>query len=203
MVDWDERYAGDDYLFGTAPSAFMVAQQARLPAQGMALAVADGDGRNGVWLAEQGLDVLAVDGSQVGLDKSRRLADARGVQLRYELADLADWDFGHERFDVIAGIFIQFADPAFRARMFADMQRALKPGGLLLLQGYRPEQLAYGTGGPSEAENMYTEPMLREAFSGLQIEHLASYDAELHEGRHEGMSALIDLVARKPAAACA
>ncbi len=200
MPTWDERYAAvEGYLFGQAPSAFLVAQKARLPAAGTALAVADGDGRNGVWLAEQGLDVLAVDGSTVALDKSRALAAAHGVTLRHERADLLTWDFGRARFDVIVGIFIQFTGPAARATMFRAMIDALAPGGLLILQGYRPEQLAYGTGGPPDAENMYTEALLREAFADLHIEHLKAHDAELHEGRHEGMSALIEMVARKPA----
>ena len=199
MNRWNERYAGEDFLFGTAPNAFLMAQCVRLPQHGTALAVADGEGRNGVWLAEQGLDVLAVDASDVALAKSRRLAAERGVRMAWELADLANWDFGRERFDVIAVIFIQFADPALRARLFAGMSAALKPGGLLLLEGYRPEQLSYGTGGPSEVANLYTEAMLREAFADLAIEHLAVYDAEIHEGNgHRGMSALIDLVARKP-----
>lgn len=200
MGVWDERYAGEDFLFGTAPNAFLATQKARLPRHGSALAVADGEGRNGVWLAEQGLDVLAVDASSVALPKSRRLAEALGVAMRHELADLATWDFGRERFDVIAAIFIQFAGPALRARLFRAMQEALKPGGVLLLGGYRPEQLSYRTGGPSQVENLYTEAMLREAFGGLAIEHLAAYDAEIHEGTgHRGMSALIDLVACKPA----
>ncbi|MDA3913789.1 class I SAM-dependent methyltransferase [Oleiagrimonas sp.] len=198
MPTWDERYAGESFLFGTEPNVFLTRHKERLPTHGTALAVADGEGRNGVWLAEQGLDVLAVDGSEVALAKSRKLAAKRGVAMHYEHADLSAWDFGQQRFDVIAAIFIQFAEPDFRARLFASMVAALKPAGLLLLEGYRPEQLAYGTGGPPQAENMYTEPMLREAFADLTIEHLASYDEELHEGRHEGMSALIDLVARKP-----
>jgi SAM-dependent methyltransferase len=199
MNRWNERYAGEDFLFGTAPNAFLVAQRARLPRHGTALAVAEGEGRNGVWLAGQGLDVLAVDASDVGLDKSRRLAAERGVRMAWELADLSSWDFGRERFDVIAAIFIQFADPVLRTRLFAGMSAALKPGGVLLLEGYRPEQLGYGTGGPSEVANLYTEALLREAFAGLAIEHLAAYDAEIHEGSgHHGMSALIDLVARKP-----
>ncbi len=199
MNRWNERYAGEDFLFGTAPNAFLRAQRHRLPACGSALAVADGEGRNGVWLAEQGLEVLAVDASEAGLAKSRRLAAERGVKLAWELADLAGWEFGRGRFDVIAAIFIQFADPALRTRIFDGIKAALKPGGVLLLEGYRPEQLAYRTGGPSELANLYTESMLREAFGDLHIEYLASYDAELDEGAgHRGMSALIDLVARKP-----
>ena len=132
-------------------------------------------------------------------DARASLAAQRGVSLRQQLADLAQWDFGRERYDVIAAIFIQFAEPALRDRLFAGMQAALKPGGLLLLQGYRPEQLAYGTGGPSDSESLYTEPMLREAFAALQIEQLSVHDDDIREGSgHAGMSALIDLVARKP-----
>lgn len=199
-LPWDQRYAGDDYHFGTAPNTFLAAQQSRLPASGSALAVADGEGRNGVWLAEQGLHVLAVDSSAVGLAKGQRLAERRGVRITSEQADLAHWPFGHERFDVIAAIFIQFAGPALRTRLFDGMIAALKRGGLLFLQGYRPEQLAYGTGGPSESANLYTEALLRDAFAPLQILQLDSHDARIEEGQgHAGMSALIDLVARKPA----
>jgi len=99
----------------------------------------------------------------------------------------------------VAGIYIQFAEPDFRDEIFAGMKRALKPGGILLLHGYRPEQLEYGTGGPPCAENMYTVDLLRAAFSDMEILRLAAYDREVDEGRgHSGMSALIDLVARKP-----
>jgi cyclopropane fatty-acyl-phospholipid synthase-like methyltransferase len=161
--------------------------------------VADGEGRNGVWLAEQGLEVVSVDGSSVAQEKARALAERRGVSLTFELADLSSWAWPEREFDVVAAIFIQFAGPELRARMFEGMRRALKPGGLLLLEGYRPEQLAYGTGGPSAVENLYTEAMLRETFADMQILELATYDAEVAEGvGHAGLSALIDLVARQP-----
>jgi SAM-dependent methyltransferase len=197
---WDARYASDDYLFGEAPNAFLSAQAARLPTSGGALALADGEGRNGVWLAQQGLQVLSVDSSSVAQAKARRLAASRGVALALELADLDTWPIPENRFDVIAAIFIQFAGPALRARLFAAIKRGLKPGGLLLLEGYRPEQLEYRTGGPPTVDNLYTEPMLREAFGDLEIIKLVSRDAVIREGAaHNGMSALIDLVARKQA----
>ncbi|HXQ11312.1 MAG TPA: class I SAM-dependent methyltransferase [Caulobacteraceae bacterium] len=196
---WDARYAGNDYLFGEAPNAFLAAQAARLRAGWSALAIADGEARNGVWLAEQGLEVLSIDSSSVAQAKARGLASARGVEPQFELADLATWPFPDSRFDLVAAIFIQFAGPALRPRLFEGMKRALKPGGLLLLEGYRPEQLEYRTGGPPIAENLYTEPMLRGAFGDLEIVELASYDAVIREGAaHNGMSALIDLVALKP-----
>lgn len=199
IAEWNERFNQDDYLFGKEPNAFLASQQARFCPGMRVLSVADGEGRNGVWLAEQGLDVLAVEAAPRAIAKARQLAAERGVSLAHECADLLSWDWGSERFDAIVAIFVQFADPERRARMFADMQRALKPGGLLLLEGYRLEQLAYGTGGPKDPANLYTAALLREAFAGLEILQLSEYDAHLEEGtRHRGMSALIDLVARKP-----
>jgi cyclopropane fatty-acyl-phospholipid synthase-like methyltransferase len=197
---WDARYAGDGYLFGEAPNAFLAAQAARLPPGGCALALADGEARNGVWLAQQGLRVLSVDSSSVAQEKARRLARSRGVELHLELADLETWSFPESRFDVVVAIFIQFAGPALRARLFAAIKRALTPGGLLLLEGYRPKQLEYRTGGPPIAENLYTEAMLREAFGDLEIVELVSRDSVIREGAaHNGLSALIDLVALKRA----
>ena len=196
---WDARFAGDHYLFGKAPNAFLAAQAPRLERGWSVLAVADGEGRNGVWLAQQGLDVLSIDSSSVAQEKARRLAQSRGVDLRLELADLEVWPFPKARFDMVVAIFIQFAGPDLRQRLFEAMKSALKPGGLLLLEGYRPEQLAYRTGGPPIAENLYTQTMLSESFADMEILDLAVYDAVIEEGvGHKGMSALIDLVARKP-----
>ncbi len=196
---WNARFANQDYVFGTEPNAFLVAQAQRLRPGSKVLAVADGEGRNGVWLAEQGHEVTGVDISEAGQAKAARLAAARGVTLTLELADLDAWDWPVAAYDAVVAIFIQFADPPLRQRLFAAMQQAVKPGGLILLQGYRPEQIAYGTGGPRDEANLYTEPMLREAFAGWHIEHLASHDSAISEGAgHSGMSALIDLVARRP-----
>lgn len=197
---WDNRFSGPDYLFGTEPNAFLQSQGFRLPAKGSALAVADGEGRNGVWLARQGLRVHAIDFSGVALEKARRLAASQGVALETEQADLSQWVWPEAAYDVVAAIFIQFANPDLRPRIFAGIRRALKPGGLLLLQGYRPEQLNYRTGGPSQVENLYTRTLLEQAFGDWEILHLVSHDSVIHEGSgHDGMSALIDLVARKQA----
>jgi SAM-dependent methyltransferase len=162
------------------------------------LSVADGEGRNGVWLARQGLVVTSVDFSPVGQAKARALAQETGVSLEIVEADLAMWSWPAAAYDVVAAIFIQFAPPPHRTKIFAGMKRALKPGGLLILEGYRPKQLEYGTGGPPVAENMYTRELLESAFGDMEILHLAEYDAEIEEGAgHKGMSALIDLVAQK------
>jgi cyclopropane fatty-acyl-phospholipid synthase-like methyltransferase len=194
---WNARFAGEGYLFGTSPNAFLRSQRNLLKPGMKALAVADGEGRNSVWLAEQGLDVLAVDFSPIALEKARRLAAQRGVTVKTICADVAVWEWGAPRFDLVAAIFIQFAPPALRHTVFRRMKEVLVPGGLLLLEGYRPKQLEYKTGGPPYVENLYTAALLKESFGDLTILHLAEYDAEIAEGAgHHGMSALIDLVAQ-------
>jgi cyclopropane fatty-acyl-phospholipid synthase-like methyltransferase len=159
--------------------------------------VADGEGRNGVWLAEQGLDVLTIDYSPAALAKARALAADRGVGLRTEVTDVFAWRWPTNTFDVIAAIFI-FAAPAQRPAFFANLKGALKPGGLLLMQGYRPEQLKYRTGGPPDAERMLTRAILQEGFGDMTQVDIREHDSTISEGTaHVGMSALIDLVARK------
>ncbi|HEV3372251.1 MAG TPA: class I SAM-dependent methyltransferase [Xanthobacteraceae bacterium] len=195
---WESRFSAPDYIFGTAPNEFLRTQARLLPAQGKVLAVADGEGRNGVWLAEQGLDVLSVDFSPKALAKAEALAKVRGVVLQMQRVDIITWAWPNAAFDVVAAIFIQWATPDQRERIFAGIRQALKPGGLLLLQGYRPEQLVYKTGGPSQVENLYTRAMLTEAFAGFADLKIAEHDSVLEEGtRHSGMAALIDLVGRK------
>ena len=196
---WDTRFGGDEYHFGTEPNSF-VAAQAHLLKPGMtALSVADGEGRNSVWLAQQGLRVTAFDFSPVGVAKARRLAQTKGVEVDHREANILEWDWDARQYDLVAAIFIQFMGPADRARVFAGMLRALAPGGILLLQGYTPKQHEYGTGGPKQVENLYTEALLREAFAALEIVQLREHEEMIAEGdAHTGMSALIDLVARKP-----
>lgn len=196
---WNQRFSdAEDYLFGRAPSAFLESQKGVLPASGRALAIADGEGRNGVWLAQQGLSVVSMDFSPIGQEKARKLAAEAGVEIETVQADIFAWDWPEADFDLIVGIFFQFATPDQRAGIFAGVRKALKPGGTLILQGYRPEQVDYGTGGPPQRENMYTEELLRAAFGDMEVLHLESHDSEVAEGSgHRGMSALIDLVARK------
>jgi|SRR5215217_1498444 len=199
MSFWDERFSGEDYLFGETPNAFLASQADRLPKSGTALAIADGEGRNGVWLAEQGLAVTSMDASPVGQAKAQKLAERRGVAISTQLVDIAVYPWPPESFDVVAGIFFQFAGPDLRDQIFAGMARALKPGGLLIIEGYGLKQLEYKTGGPGIPENLYTEALLAEKFSALEILHLREHDTEIAEGsRHVGKSALVDLVARKP-----
>jgi len=194
---WDTRFRAQDYIFGKAPNAFLKAQAHRLPSAGTALSVADGEGRNGVWLAEQGLDVLTIDYSPAALAKAQVLAAERGAGLRTEVTDVFAWRWPKNAFDVVAAIFI-FAGPAERPAFFANLKGALKPGGLLLMQGYRPEQLKYRTGGPPDAERLLTRAMLEQGFGNMTELDIREHDSTISEGTaHVGMSALIDLVAKK------
>ena len=195
---WQERYATDEYRFGTAPNAFLAAQAHLLPKAGKALATADGEGRNGVFLAERGLDVLSLDFSPNAQGKARKLAAARGVTLRTEQADVINWSYPADTYDVVAAIFFQFAAPLERATIFAGIKRTLKKGGLLLLEGYGPRQLDYKTGGPGILENLYTREILEKAFGNFASLDIREYDVEIHEGAgHGGMSALVDAVGVK------
>ena len=195
---WNQRYAGDELLFGEAPNDYLRAQAPRLPRSGRALCVADGEGRNSVWLAQQGLQVDAFDIAERGVAKARALARRRGVAVDFAVADGDALAWPQAVYDLVAAIFIQFADPAMRQRLFANMLRALRPGGLLVLQGYPPRQLQYRSGGPQRIDHLYTEEMLRAAFAAEQIVELRSYDAELREGtQHTGMAALVGMVVRK------
>jgi len=196
---WDERYSTDAYIFGTAPNVFLASQAALIRPGMRALAIADGEGRNGVWLAGQGVQVHAIDVSPVALEKARKLAAERGVTLDFELADVLGWNWPQAAYDLVAAIFIQFAPPPERERIIEGIRRSLKPGGLLILQGYTPKQIEFATGGPPHAANMYTAGLLRDWFNDWDILHLHEHESFISEGsHHHGMSALIDLVARKP-----
>jgi SAM-dependent methyltransferase len=196
---WNKRFEHPDYLFGTAPNVYLQSHAGLYPAGGQALCVADGEGRNSVWLARQGLQVDAFDISEVGVAKARKLAHDAGVSVRYAVADCMLWHWPEQHYDLVAAIFIQFADPAMRTEIFAHMVRTLKPGGLLILQGYTPKQLDYKTGGPPLVENLYTEELLRASFADLDLIELRIYEDDLAEGQHHlGRSALAGLVARKP-----
>ena len=195
---WEQRFAVSDYAFGREPNYFLASCKPLLPRSGKALAVADGEGRNGVWLAEQGLDVVSLDFSPSAQHKVRALAEERGVTITVVQGDVHTFDYPEAAFDVVAEIFTQFSTPSERAMKWAGMRKALKPGGLLIIQGYTPKQLQYGTGGPKEVENLYTRVMLEETFGDFHDVTIAEEELELHEGTsHGGMSAVISLTARK------
>lgn len=203
---WSKRYsdAGQDYLFGTEPNRFLARREQRLQDGRNAISIADGEGRNSVWLAELGLEVTGIEISAVAIEKARHLAAARKVEVNFVQADMLAPGWPpvelQAAFDWVIGIFIQFVGPEWRDRQFEVMKQLARPGGRILLQGYTPKQLEYRTGGPSAAENLYTEDILREAFADWEIEELVEYEDTIAEGSgHVGRSALIGMVARKPA----
>jgi len=154
-----------------------------------------------VWLAAQGFEVTAMDGAPNAIAKARRLAAARGVTVDFHLADIALWDWEAAPFDAVIGIFIQFAPRAMQDGILDGMKCALRPGGrlLLLLHGFVPRQVGYGTGGPPDPDQMYTEALLRDRVADFKILELRDYDAEIAKGPgHSGRAALVDLVARRP-----
>ena len=198
MDFWNFRYAEPGYAYGTEPNAFLVSQKKYFKPGGKALAVADGEGRNGVWLAQQGLDVLSVDVSEVGLRKTRGLAADRGVAIHTEKADLTAWQWPEQQFDVVAAVFIHFP-PEVRARMHRRMFEALKPGGVLIFEAFTPAQLNYKSGGPPVLEMLYTADMLRIDFTGGEILLIEELVTELAEGKyHHGPAAVVRLVLRRP-----
>ena len=196
---WQARFASADYAFGKEPNYFLKSCRKLLPPRGRALAVADGEGRNGVWLAEQGLEVVSLDFSPAGQTKARALAAERGVRMAFIEADVHDWDYPQSAFDVVVEIFAQFSPPSQRAIKWRGMRRALKSGGLLIVQGYTPKQLHYGTGGPKQLDHLYTRTMLEEEFGDFRDVQIVEEEREMREGdSHAGMSAVIGVTATKP-----
>lgn len=197
---WDQRYTTPGLLFGAEPNAFLRREAHRLAPGSTVLSVADGEGRNAIFLAGLGHRVTAFDISPVAMAKASEWATGVGVGVDFETASVDEWDWAEAAYDAVAAIFVQFADPEMRARLFANMWRSVKPGGLLLVQGYTPRQLEYGTGGPGKVENLYTPELLRGLLPQAEWLLLREHEDTLAEGTaHVGRSALIDAVARRPA----
>ena len=193
--DWDDRYADSDYLFGTAPNDFLKSVAERLPPNSRILCMADGEGRNGVYLATLGHKVTAVDQSRVGLEKAKKLAKQKQVSIETIKADLAEYDLGVESWDCIVSIFFHIPS-AVRAHIYPRIITALKPGGILMLESYTPEQLNHGTGGPPIAELMLTKDELAQYFSEMNLEHLQELEREVIEGTgHTGLASVVQLLA--------
>lgn len=198
LARWNARFDTADYVFGEGPNAFLRAHAGDI-IPGRALCVADGEGRNGVWLAEQGWEVVSLDFSDVAQLKAAALAARRDVVLDLVQADVHAWDYPVAAFDLVVDIFSQFSAPADRTRKWERMRQALKPGGLLILQGYTPDQLRHRTGGPSDPAHLYTRDLLRAAFGDFEQLQLTEEETVLKEGSgHCGASAVIGLVARRP-----
>ena len=195
---WDKRFSTPEYVFGEEPNAFLVSQAALL-GKGHALALADGEGRNSVWLAQQGMQVDAFDFSAPAVAKAQALATKHQVSVNFNCCDWQSFDWPSAHYDLVAGIFFQFATPDERAELFEKINKSLKPGGLLIIQGYGKNQLQFNTGGPGKLEHLYDEALLLQAFNGYEVLSCETYETTIQEGAgHSGMSALVGFVARKP-----
>jgi len=195
---WESRYAVSDYIFGREPSEFLASCKAHLPVDGKALAIADGEGRNGVWLAKQGLDVVSLEFSPVAQAKAIKLANELGVIVTFDTADVHEWDYPADTFDVVIDIFTQFSSPDDRVKKWEGVRSTLKKGGLLIVQGYTPKQLDFGTGGPKSLDHLYTRDLLQSYFSDFNNLVIIEEERVLREGSaHSGMSAIIGMTATK------
>lgn len=194
---WDARYAGDAFMYGTAPNDFLREQVGALPAGGRVLCLAEGEGRNAVFLAERGFVVTGVDASRVGLEKAQRLAQQRGVKLETIVADLREFDLGIAQWDAIISIWCH-VPPDLRAGLHPKIVAGLKPGGVLLLEHYHPRQLSYGTGGPPDAKLLVTRADLEHDFAALTVVHAFEGERDIHEGSgHAGKSFVTQFLARR------
>lgn len=200
---WNRRYSESGYGYGTEPNQFLKEQQHRLEPAMNTLVVGDGEGRNGVWLASQGLNVLSVDLSSVGLKKAEALANKHQVKIKTQCVDLTLWDWSHAAYDLVVSIYLHFA-PEIRQKIHRSMLAALKPGGLLILEAFNLEQLQYQTkydsGGPKIREMLYEPEMLRQDFLGGNVVELTETITELHEGQyHQGKASVIRLILQQSA----
>jgi len=195
---WDDRYGTQEYLYGTEPSDFLAERYSALPAGGEILCLADGEGRNGVFLATRGMRVTGVDSSAVGLAKAQRLAAERRVPLDTIVADLATWELGDARWDGVVSIWAHLPAP-IRATLHPGLARALRPGGVLLLEHYHPLQLGYGTGGPPDPTMMLTLAELDAAFPEWIRLHAFEGERVVIEGSgHGGKSYVTQAILKKP-----
>jgi len=167
LTFWDDRFAGEDYRYGEIPNPFVAAQAHRIAKGGAVLSVGDGEGRNGVWLAEQGFAVTSQDGSEVAQAKAKRMAEERGVPLETAFSDLTTWDWPRDTFDGVVCVFVHFR-PGRREAVHANMLAALKPGGLIVMEVFHPDHLEL-PGGPPEREMLYSADMLRSDFADAEI----------------------------------
>ena len=193
---WDERYSAEHYIYGTEPNAFLQQNISALRT-GKILCLAEGEGRNAVYLAKQGYSVTAVDASLVGLEKAKKLAEKNQVVIDYIHHDLRDFEIGEAQWDGIVSIFCHLP-AAVRRNVHKKVVKGLRPNGVLLLEAYTPAQLQHGTGGPATAEMTMTAELIAEELAGLHFSHLVELEREVVEGTHHtGTGAVVQAIATK------
>ena len=193
---WDEKYSASNYIYGTKPNEFLTQNFNLLP-KGKILCLAEGEGRNAVFLAKQGYSVTAVDGSAVGLQKARKLAEENHVSIEFIHADLADYELGEEKWDGVVSIFCHLP-VNIRQDLHQKVVTSLKHHGVMLLEAYTPDQLKYNTGGPPTADLTMTTIQLTEELKGLHFSLIQELEREVVEGTHHtGTGAVIQVIALK------
>jgi len=194
---WDTRYGEEGFAYGTTPNTFLSSFAELFKTGQKVLVIGDGEGRNGVWLAEQGCTVVSVDSSKVGLEKAQNLASEKGVKIETICADLNDWDWPESEFDFVVIIYVHFP-PDVRALLHNKVVLALKSGGQLIMESFTPEQLNYSSGGPPVLDMLYTCEMMKDDFKLLEIQQLEECITELNEGKyHCGEGAVVRLIGKK------
>ena len=196
-MDWNERYRETGFTYGTAPNEFLVSVADKIP-QGKILSLAEGEGRNAVFLASLGYQVTGVDGSEVGLSKAVQLATERGVAITTLPADLSSFEIEPEQWNGIIACFCHLPS-AIRIPLHQAAVRGLKPGGVFVLEAFSKEQLSYGTGGPASLDMLMSLEGLKQELAGLDLDHAVRIEREVHEGRgHTGLASVVQVLGRKP-----
>ena len=193
---WDERYSAEEYAYGTKPNEFLEENFHHIP-KGKVLSLAEGEGRNAIFLAKQGYSVTAVDLSIVGLNKARKLAEENGVVVEFIHADLADYDLGEDKWDGIVSIFCPLPS-SLRKQLYKKVEAGLKRNGVFLLEAYTPDQLKRGTGGGISADVMQSKESLSQELAGLKFRHLMELERDVIEGvYHTGIGAVVQAIASR------
>ena len=194
---WDDRYSEDGYAFGDQPNDFLVEVEPTL-IKGDTLMLGDGDGRNGVWMAEQGHRVVSIDLSPVGVSKAKELAVQRGTTIDARVGDLDTFDMGSQQWDNIVSIFCHVPS-ALRSRVHATVNAALRPGGRFVLESYNAANIGRGVGGPQSPDLTVELEELETDFAGWHLEIHRAIDRNIVEGKyHAGHSSTVQFVAVKP-----
>ncbi len=194
---WDERYGTDEYVYGIHPNKFLVSIADQIPV-GKTLCLGEGEGRNAVYLASLGHDVVAVDSSAVGLKKARKLAQQEGVSIETVVTNLEDLDVQPDSWDAIISIFCHLPEK-LRRNVHEKIKTGLRPGGMYVLEAFTPDQLKFKSGGPSSAELLYGLDDLSDEMEGLEVDHAVELEREVLEGKfHTGRGAVVQVIAYKP-----
>lgn len=195
---WDIRYNTEEFVYGNAPNDFLRETASHIPKGGEVLCLAEGEGRNAVFLAQHGYNVTAVDASAVGLQKAQKLAEANQVSIKTVVADLNDFEIEPQRWDGIVSIFCHLPEP-LRSKVYRNVVSGLATNGVFIMEAYTPRQLKHKTGGPPVVELLYEPEAMKKLLTGLDFIIYREVEREIYEGKlHKGLSAVLQVLAKKP-----